>query len=124
MSAYRIAQEALTNVTRHARSARAFLEVKRQADEMTITVTDDGGAGPGDGGRGSNADAVVTEPGLGIAGMRERALLHGGAFRAGPRPGGGFEVVAVLPSERSRTVANKVVAAAGADRPASEDSAA
>jgi signal transduction histidine kinase len=138
MSAYRIAQEALTNVTRHARAARAVLEVRREADQLTITVTDDGGAGPfggpgsdgpgggrpGGGGPGGDADVVATDPGLGIAGMRERASLHGGAFRAGPRPGGGFEAVAVLPSERSRTVVNQAVAAAGADGPASEDSAA
>ena len=124
MSAYRIAREALTNVTRHARAAHAVLEIERQADEMTIAVTDDGGAGPGDGVPGSDSDAAATESGLGIAGMRERALLHGGAFRAGPRSGGGFEVVAVLPSERSRTVVNAAAASAGADRAASEDSAA
>ena len=120
MSAYRIAQEALTNVTRHARAARAVLEVRREAGEMTITVTDDGGARPSDRGPGTDVESRASEPGLGIAGMRERALLHGGAFRAGPRPGGGFEVVAVLPSEHSRTVD----AATGVDGPASEDSAA
>ncbi len=124
MSAYRIAQEALTNVTRHAGAARAVLEVRREADELTVTVTDDGGARPSDRGPGSDVDAGTDEPGLGIAGMRERALLHGGAFRAGPRPGGGFEVVAVLPSEQSRTAVNNARAAAGADRPANEDSAA
>lgn len=97
MSAYRIAQEALTNVTRHAPAATAALRITRDADRLTITVTDDGhGSEPG-GGAGRSR-----HQGLGIAGMRERALLHGGEFRAGPQPGGGFEVVAVLPAEPGR----------------------
>jgi signal transduction histidine kinase len=98
ISAYRIAQEALTNVTRHAPAACATLRVMRDRSQITITVTDDGSGGvPPDG---------AARPGLGIAGMRERALLHGGEFRAGPRPGGGFEVVAVLPAERGRDAAD------------------
>jgi signal transduction histidine kinase len=95
MSAYRIVQEALTNVTRHAPNARATLQVTRDEDQITIAVTDDG--------RGRKPDAEPASlgghPGLGIAGMRERALLLGGVFRAGPLPGGGFEVVAILPAE-------------------------
>jgi len=88
LSAYRIAQEALTNVARHAPGARATLTVGRGESAVTITVTDDGaGAAP----------APRAGSGLGIAGMRERALMHGGELRAGFRPGGGFEVVAVLP---------------------------
>jgi signal transduction histidine kinase len=80
-------------VTRHAPAARTTLQVTRDESQLTITVTDNGsGAEPPD-----NAG----QPGLGIAGMRERALLHGGEFRAGPRPSGGFEVVAVFPAERS-----------------------
>jgi signal transduction histidine kinase len=102
MSAYRIAQEALTNVTRHAPGDRAVLEVRRDVNEVTITVTDDGGPRAGGAGpphAGLERDAQSGQPGLGIAGMRERTLLHGGTFRAGPRPGGGFEVVAVLPAK-------------------------
>lgn len=92
MSAYRIAQEALTNVTRHAPASSAVLEIRREPHAMTIMVTDDGGAGPDTVGQGESM------PGLGIAGMRERALLHNGTFRAGPLPAGGFEVFAFLPS--------------------------
>jgi len=95
MSAYRIVQEALTNVTRHAPGACATLQVTRNEDQITIAVTDDGG------GREPDAEpaSLGGRPGLGIAGMRERALLLGGVFSAGPRPGGGFEVVANLPAE-------------------------
>ncbi len=92
ISAYRIAQEALTNVTRHAPAARTTLRVMRDPSQLMITVTDDGSGG--------DPDDPPGHPGIGIAGMRERALLHGGEFRAGPRPGGGFEVLAVLPAER------------------------
>lgn len=87
-SAYRIAQEALTNVARHAPGARATLAVRFSETEVTITVTDDGG----------NAAPRPPGAGLGIAGMRERALMHGGQLRVGLLPGGGFEVVAVLPA--------------------------
>jgi signal transduction histidine kinase len=125
MSAYRIVQEALTNVTRHAQASRAVLQVGREPGEMTITVTDDGGtalgrpAGESRPGLGSGEGERAHQPGLGIAGMRERALLHGGTFRAGPLRDGGFEVVAVLPSEQSRkdSVTSK-------DSVASKDSAA
>jgi len=89
MSAYRIVQEALTNVTRHAPGATASLEIAREPARVTITVTDDGVV--------SRPNSAPAEPGLGLAGMRERAVLHGGELRAGQLPGGGFEVVAVLP---------------------------
>jgi signal transduction histidine kinase len=105
MSAYRIAQEALTNVTRHAPAASVALQITRESSQLTIIVTDDGPAGP------PHADAG--HQGLGIAGMRERALLHGGEFRAGRRPGGGFEVVAVLQAERSQDAADTGSSAAG-----------
>jgi signal transduction histidine kinase len=87
LSAYRIAQEALTNVARHAASASAVLRVDCEPGRITLSVTDDGPGGGAD-----------TGTGLGLAGMRERVALHGGEFRAGPRPGGGFEVHAVLPA--------------------------
>ena len=126
MSAYRIAQEALTNVTRHAPGARAVLEVRRDTDNMTITVIDDGGGTQGNaerlGASGRDKDALPSRPGLGIAGMRERALLHGGTFDAGPRPGGGFEVVALLPSAPSRKEENASDRAADAPSAASGDS--
>ena len=88
LSAYRITQEALTNVAKHAGRARAQVEIGRGADELTITVTDDGGPNPGRSAAGG---------GLGIPGMRERAELLGGTLTAGPAPGGGFTVVARLP---------------------------
>jgi len=87
LSAYRIAQEALTNVVRHAPGASAVLEVGYEPDRLTISVTDDGPGGE-----------PQPAPGLGLAGMRERALLHDGQFRAGPLPDGGFQVEALLPA--------------------------
>jgi signal transduction histidine kinase len=91
-AAYRIIQEALTNVRRHAGSAAtATVAVRYDRETLTIQVIDDGqgAADPGvaDGG----------EPGNGIVGMRERALALGGEVRTGPRAEGGFEVVAKLP---------------------------
>jgi signal transduction histidine kinase len=94
LSAYRIAQEALTNAARHAAAASTALRVECEALSITVSVTDDGPGGDPDAGGG-----------LGLAGMRERVLLHGGEFRAGPRPGGGFEVVAVLPAAAAASAA-------------------
>jgi len=93
LSAYRIAQEALTNVTKHAGRARAVVEIGRGADELTVTVTDDGGPNP---------VSTAAGGGLGIPGMRERAELLGGTLTAGPAPGGGFAVVARLPARGPR----------------------
>ncbi len=81
--AYRIVQEALTNVTRHAH-ANAVTVALGYGDGVTIEVTDDGIGG-------------AAGPGNGIAGMRERAAALGGTVEAGPRPGGGFRVAAHLP---------------------------
>ena len=89
LSAYRIAQEALTNVVKHAPAAHARLEVTHSQSELTITVTDDGPGEPEHGAR---------SPGLGIVGMRERATMLDGQLTAGPRPEGGFAVVARLPA--------------------------
>jgi signal transduction histidine kinase len=88
LAAYRIVQEALTNVTRHAR-ARAVTVRLGYGDGVTVEVVDDG---VGAGGAG---------PGNGIAGMRERAAALGGTVEAGSRPGGGFGVVARLPGSGS-----------------------
>jgi len=94
LSAYRIAQEALTNVTKHASGARTRVEIDHGARELTVTVTDDGGPHLA---RRSPADG-----GLGIPGMRERAELLGGALTAGPGRGGGFTVMARLPARDGR----------------------
>jgi signal transduction histidine kinase len=93
LSAYRIAQEALTNVTKHASSARTRVHVDHGADELTITVTDDGSPNPA---------RPAASGGLGIPGMRERAELLGGTLTAGPGPGGGFIVTARLPVQNGR----------------------
>jgi len=88
VSAYRIVQEALTNVLKHAGPARAEVTVGCADNAVTIEVTDDGlgnSAPPPPGG------------GQGLAGMRERVAVFGGDLRAGPRPGGGFTVCARLP---------------------------
>jgi signal transduction histidine kinase len=84
-SAFRIIQEAVTNVVRHAGTGQCRVSIERQDGQLAIEVTD-GGRGGGAGGTG-----------YGITGMRERAALLGGDFSAGPRPGGGFRVTARLP---------------------------
>jgi signal transduction histidine kinase len=88
VSAYRIVQEALTNVLRHAGPARAEVTVGCSDSAVTIEVTDDGPGNP--------APPALTG-GQGLAGMRERVAVFGGDLRAGPRPGGGFTVCARLP---------------------------
>lgn len=87
VSAYRVVQEALTNVLKHAGSnARADVAVGILADALTLTVVDDGLGPVADGGLGH-----------GLLGMRERVSLVGGTFEAGGLPGGGFAVTARLP---------------------------
>ncbi len=88
LSGYRIAQEALTNVLKHAPAARVSVEVSHGPADLVITVTDDGPGPP----------PVPGSSGLGIVGMRERAAMLGGQLTAGARPGGGFAVVARLPA--------------------------
>ncbi|HTS98098.1 MAG TPA: sensor histidine kinase [Streptosporangiaceae bacterium] len=88
LSAYRIAQEALTNVTKHASGARARVRIDHRAGELAITVADEGGSHP---------VRPAASGGLGIPGMRERAGLLGGTLTAGPGPDGGFIVTARLP---------------------------
>jgi signal transduction histidine kinase len=87
-AAYRIVQEALTNVTRHAGPATAAIRLDYGPGELAVRVEDDGaGAAAGDAAR----------PGVGLVGMRERVAALGGSLHAGPRPGRGFSVHAVLP---------------------------
>jgi signal transduction histidine kinase len=94
--AYRIVQEALTNVLKHAGpGARAEVRLRCGNGAIAIEVLDDG--------RGTNGTPGFAEdhlPGHGIIGMRERALLLGGSLDAAPRPDGGFRVVARLPIGR------------------------
>jgi signal transduction histidine kinase len=91
LSAYRIVQEALTNVMRHSEATRVDVVVRVGATDLFIEVTDDG----------QSSQAGESEPGHGIAGMRERAAALGGTFSAGPRDSGGFRVVATIPLPRS-----------------------
>jgi signal transduction histidine kinase len=90
LSAYRIVQESLTNVVRHARARTARVTIGVADGELTVEIHDDGRGG------GRFADLGG---GHGIAGMRERAALHGGSVEAGPAPTGGFRVCARLPLE-------------------------
>jgi signal transduction histidine kinase len=87
-AAYRIVQEALTNVTRHAGQATAVVLVSYTERDLTVQVDDDGRGPPPDPHAGN---------GRGIVGMRERAAALGGELQAGPRPGRGFRVRAHLP---------------------------
>jgi signal transduction histidine kinase len=89
VSAYRIVQEALTNVLKHAGPARAEVTVGCADSAVTIEVTDDGAGNP--------APPALTG-GQGLTGMRERVAVFGGDLRAGPRPCGGFTVCARLPA--------------------------
>ncbi len=88
VSVYRIVQEALTNVLKHAGPARAEVTIGCTADTVTIAVTDNGAGESG---------PLPPARGHGLAGMCERAALVGGELAAGPQPGGGFAVRARLP---------------------------
>nr|WP_281371543.1 sensor histidine kinase [Petropleomorpha daqingensis] len=87
LAAYRIVQEALTNVRRHAGATTAWVHLSQEPGALRIEVTDDG--------RGPSG----TRTGHGLIGMRERAALYGGTLTTGPGPDGGFRVLAVLPVE-------------------------
>jgi signal transduction histidine kinase len=88
LAGYRIAQEALTNVVKHAGTDQAWVQIVYGRGEVEIEVTDDG-VGQG---------AAVVTAGHGLVGMRERVALYGGQFAAGPQPRGGFRVWARLPA--------------------------
>ena len=86
-AAYRIVQESLTNIARHARATTATVHITYHPGRLTIRVDDDGTATP----------QAPPEPGIGLLGMRERVTALGGHLRAEPRPEGGFTVHAELP---------------------------
>jgi signal transduction histidine kinase len=91
LAAFRVVQEALTNVVRHAGTSSARVRLDYGDDQLTVQVDDDGAGAavrPSEGG------------GRGIAGMRERVQALSGSFEAGPRPGRGFRVRARFPIER------------------------
>lgn len=95
VAAYRIVQESLTNVLRHAAATRAEVLIRRSGDELLVDVSDNGVGGrpPGPPSEPAEDDGS----GTGIAGMRARAEAVGGRLQAGPRTGGGFAVHARLP---------------------------
>ncbi|MGW5973434.1 sensor histidine kinase [Streptomyces sp. NPDC055186] len=88
---YRIVQESLTNVARHADATTASVRIDCRPDALVIRVDDDG--------RATSATAPV--PGLGLLGMRERVTALGGRLRAEPRGEGGFTIQAELPVDRT-----------------------
>jgi signal transduction histidine kinase len=88
LTVYRIVQEALTNTLKHAGVARATVVLSHHPGTLELRIWDDGHGG-----------ASTSAPGNGLAGMQQRAALLGGELTAGPRPGGGFQVVATLPLE-------------------------
>ena len=91
LAAYRVIQEGLTNVVRHAPGAAAIVTVRRRPDALVVEVTDDGRPG------GPAAGDSRQGAGHGLAGMGERVRAAGGRLEAGARPGGGFAVRATLP---------------------------
>ncbi|MCS5718861.1 sensor histidine kinase [Herbiconiux sp. CPCC 205763] len=106
LALYRIVQESLTNVVRHANATSAAVVLAETPDAWTVSVVDDGTRHPArDASRGAIAghprDQAGTldgpRPGRGLLGMTERAELLGGHLAAGPRPGGGFAVEAAIP---------------------------
>jgi signal transduction histidine kinase len=86
LSAFRIVQEALTNVVKHAGTASCRVVIGYEEHELSIEITDDGRGGP-----------AVDGNGHGLVGMRERVHLYGGTVEAAPLPGRGFRVAASLP---------------------------
>ena len=92
LAAYRIVQEALTNVSRHAGPACASVHLHYTPGALSVQVDDDGS------GAHASSGPRPVGPGLGLIGMRERAAALGGRRSAGPRAGGGFQVYAEFPA--------------------------
>ena len=90
-TAYRIVQESLTNITRHAAAATASVRIDYRPDALAIQVDDDGKATPD----------TAQVPGVGLLGMRERVTALGGHLRAEPRSEGGFTVQAEIPVDQT-----------------------
>jgi signal transduction histidine kinase len=89
LTAFRITQEALTNVVKHAGPAQVDVCIRYGTDDLEVEVVDDG--------RGAASDLDKIGGGHGLVGMRERVELYGGSLSTGPRSGGGFRVTARLP---------------------------
>ncbi|KAB2390312.1 sensor histidine kinase [Actinomadura montaniterrae] len=103
LTAYRIVQEALTNVTKHAGTGSARVRLAWNRDRVTISVADDGG-----GAAPSASAGTDRPPGYGLIGMRERATAVGGHLSAGRRPEGGFLVSTELPLPPAKDAAREI----------------
>lgn len=90
-TAYRVVQEALTNVHKHAAGAKTWVRLAHRGAEVAMQVEN----GPTD---GVTADAGLPSGGNGLVGMRERVVALGGVFVSGPTEAGGYRVSAVLPA--------------------------
>ncbi len=98
LTVYRVVQEGLTNVMRHAGGAPAVVRISGRLEQLVITVSDDGSQRAEAGGAQSSwATGGGAGPGRGLLGLRERVALYGGAVDAGPRPGGGWRLRATIP---------------------------
>jgi signal transduction histidine kinase len=104
LCAYRVVQECLTNVLRHAGPASATVVLCYRPDRFVAQVSDDG--------RGTAEPPDESRPRHGLIGMRERAAIYGGTLVAGDRPQGGFEVTLTLPTPKGRPGVNGSEAAA------------
>jgi signal transduction histidine kinase len=93
LSAFRIIQEALTNVLKHAGKVPVKVVLRYREDSLEVEVLDEGRGGP-------NGRPAADADGRGLLGMRERVALLGGRLSAGPEPSGGFRVACVLPLEQ------------------------
>lgn len=105
ITVFRIVQEALTNIMKHAGPSTARVSIRCGTHQVVVQVIDDGqGDGQTDGQREGQGDDAIerrNRPGHGLLGMRERVALYGGTLHVGPRPGGGFEVRARIPLDPS-----------------------
>ena len=102
LAAYRVVQEAVTNVVKHAGATTCQVIVGYQPGTLTLEITDNGRGrtatpSPPAGGHGATPAPTPAVPGHGLTGMRERVTMYGGELTTGPAPGGGFRVTASFP---------------------------
>jgi signal transduction histidine kinase len=106
---YRCAQEALTNVRKHAQATKALVRLRVNGGQAELTVLDNG--------RGAENGAEEPPSGFGLQGIRERIALVGGRVTAGPEPGGGWRVEATLPTLLAEQASGALVASSGGVAP-------
>jgi signal transduction histidine kinase len=109
LAVFRVVQEALTNVLKHAGKPATEVRLSYEPTALVVEVADSGrpipaaGPAPDDGGAGGAG--VPRGTGMGLLGLRERVALYGGELAAGPRPGGGWLVTARMPVEPAQVLA-------------------